>query len=142
MQGLLEEENGGRDLDLLEEQVPVGESERESETSVLFLNISTDQEDDSSEKQMELATEKVNLAMQNLNTSTSSSSSQEPSVEKCKDCHFNAQSKYEMKQHRIKSHKKSTAIDTMKKSSRKKFSTKRSCNEYSDSYLDEILNDY
>ena len=107
-----------------------------------FLNISTDQEDDSSEKQMELATEKVNLTMQNLDTSTSSLSSQEQSVEKCKDCHFNAHSKYEMKQHRIKSHKKSTAIDTMKKSSRKKFSTKRSCDEYSDSYLDEILNDY
>ena len=79
---MLEEDNGGGDLDLLEEQVPVGESERERETSVLFLNISTDQEDDSSEKQMELATEKVNLAMQNLVTSTSSLSSQEQSVEK------------------------------------------------------------
>ena len=127
---------------MLQEQVPVGDSERESGGPLLFLNISTDQEDDQSDKQMEAATEKVNLAMQNLDTSTSSLSSQEQSVEKCKDCHFNAHSKYEMKQHRIKSHKKSTAIDTMKKSSRKKFSTKRSCDEYSDSYLDEILNDY
>ena len=168
MQGFLEEgENGGSDLDLLQEHVeeseefvPAGEiafryreSESElnntniseSETSggpLLFLEASTDNEDVSSEKQMKLATEKVNLAMQNLDTSTSSLSSQEPSVEKCKDCNFDAHSKYELKQHRIKSHgQKNGAIDLMRKSSRKKISTKRSCEEYSDSYLDEILED-
>ena len=143
-----------------EQLVPAGESESESELStteielnisesetsggpLLFLEASTDNEDLSSEKQMKIATEKVNLAMQNLDTSTSSLSSAEPSVEKCKDCNFDAHSKLEMKQHRIKNHgKKNGAIDHMRKSSRKKISTKRSCNEYSDSYLDDILKDY
>ena len=59
----------------------------ESETSggpLLFLEASTDNGKFSSEKQMQLATEKVNLAMQNLDTSTSSLSSQEPSWKKAK----------------------------------------------------------
>ena len=171
--GFLQEgENEGTGLDLLQEQVErseefgpaeditfryrESESElstteielniSESETSggpLLFLEASTDNENFSSEKEMQLATEKVNLAMQNLDTSTSSLSSQEPSVEKCKDCNFDAHSKLEMKQHRIKKHgKKHSAIDLMRKSSRKKISTKRSSNECSDSYLDEILKDY
>ena len=162
LQGFLDEvENGGAQLDLLQEQVEVQGSEefvpditlrhRENESEVnnsqsetsggplLFLEISTENdEDNSSEKQIQLATERVNTAMINLDTSTSSLSSQEPSVEKCRDCDFDAYSKYEMNQHRIKSHKKS---NFMKKSSRKKKSTKRSSNEYSDTYLDEILND-
>ena len=170
-QGLLEEgENEGAGVDLLQEQVegsnefvPAGditfryrESElntsaiemnnSKSETSggpLLFLEDSTDNDDVSSEKEMQLATEKVNLAMQNLDTSTSSLSSQEPSVEKCKDCHFVAHTKYELKQHRIKKHgKKNGAIVPRRKCPRKKISTRRSSNEYSDSYLDEILKDY
>ena len=167
-QGLLEEgENEGAGVDLLQEQVegsnefvPAGditfryrESElntsaiemnnSKSETSggpLLFLEDSTDNDDVSSEKEMQLATEKVNLAMQNLDTSTSSLSSQEPSVEKCKDCHFVAHTKYELKQHRIKKHGKTNV--PRRKCPRKKISTRRSSNEYSDSYLDEILKDY
>ena len=169
-QGLLEEgENEGAGVDLLQEQVegsnefvPAGditfryrESDSElntsaiemnnskSETSggpLLFLEDSTDNDDVSSEKEMQLATEKVNLAMQNLDTSTSSLSSQEPSVEKCKDCHFVAHTKYELKQHRIKKHGKTNV--PRRKCPRKKISTRRSSNEYSDSYLDEILKDY
>lgn len=167
-QGLLEEgENEGAGVDLLQEQVegsnefvPAGditfryrESElntsaiemnnSKSETSggpLLFLEDSTDNDDVASEKEMQLATEKVNLAMQNLDTSTSSLSSQEPSVEKCKDCHFVAHTKYELKQHRIKKHGKTNV--PRRKCPRKKISTRRSSNEYSDSYLDEILKDY
>ena len=167
-QGLLEEgENEGAGVDLLQEQVegsnefvPAGditfryrESElntsaiemnnSKSETSggpLLFLEDSTDNDDVSSEKEMQLATEKVNLTMQNLDTSTSSLSSQEPSVEKCKDCHFVAHTKYELKQHRIKKHGKTNV--PRRKCPRKKISTRRSSNEYSDSYLDEILKDY
>ena len=129
-QGFLQEgENEGTGLDLLQEQVERSEefvpaeditfryreselntsaiemNNSKSETSggpLLFLEDSTDNDDVSSEKEMQLATEKVNLAMQNLDTSTSSLSSQEPSVEKCKDCHFVAHTKYELKQHRIK----------------------------------------
>ena len=167
-QGLLEEgENEGAGVDLLQEQVegsnefvPAGditfryrESElntsaiemnnSKSETSggpLLFLEDSTDNDDVSSEKEMQLATEKVNLTMQNLDTSTSSLSSQEPSVEKSKDCHFVAHTKYELKQHRIKKHGKTNV--PRRKCPRKKISTRRSSNEYSDSYLDEILKDY
>ena len=68
-----------------EQLVPAGESESESELStteielnisesetsggpLLFLEASTDNEDLSSEKQMKIATEKVNLALQNLDT--------------------------------------------------------------------------
>ena len=159
-QGLLEEgENEGAGVDLLQEQVegsnefvPAGditfryrESESElntsaiemnnskSETSggpLLFLEDSTDNDDVASEKEMQLATEKVNLAMQNLDTSTSSLSSQEPSVEKCKDCHFVAHTKYELKQLRMKKKhgKKNGAFVPRRKCPRKKISTRRSSN--------------